>query len=450
MRCTSPSTSASTSPGRQRPATVSASRVAWQTSAYRQAPAASAIAITSSSKRRDGSRTASAASACTGDRVGTTLTWIPSASASLGRGRAPPPGCPGRWAAPPPARRRSTGSRPADPRRTGSGAPRWRPRRRRSRPGRAVGHHHRRPRRRPGCPVLRRAARHVRPGRELGRANRVTEIRYGRPATTPASIAAPTSSTWTWTCQVAVAPARVAGHHERVAQPGQFRPSRSTASARRRAGTAPRTRTRGAGRSRRRWRSGPGRAGGGHAGGTVVRDRLDEGVEQEAEPAPPASTTPARARAGNCSGVRASAWSAAVGGGPGRRRAGRRCPPSAPVAAASTTVSRSPRPARPRPRTRRSAAARSAPASARPRTTGTPARASASPRRICDRIAPELPRAPSSAPRARCRSTRRVRSLRCPPRRGRRRRRHRPWSAPPARAAAACPRRGNASRPRSA
>src|SRR5205085_2765827 len=83
MRLTSPSISAMTSPGWQTPATVTASRTAKVTSAYRHAPAASAIATRSSSKRRPGSRTASAASACTGDRVGTTPTRTPSARASV-------------------------------------------------------------------------------------------------------------------------------------------------------------------------------------------------------------------------------------------------------------------------------------------------------------------------------------------------------------------------------
>ena len=71
-----------TSPGTQRPATVIASRLAMVTSADRQAAAASAMAITSSSKRRDGSRTASAAKACTGERVGMTRTFTPSPKAS--------------------------------------------------------------------------------------------------------------------------------------------------------------------------------------------------------------------------------------------------------------------------------------------------------------------------------------------------------------------------------
>ena len=62
-----------------------------QTSAYRQAPAASAIAITSSSKRRPWSRTASAASACTGERVGTTPTLIAVPVRLARRPRSPPP-----------------------------------------------------------------------------------------------------------------------------------------------------------------------------------------------------------------------------------------------------------------------------------------------------------------------------------------------------------------------
>ena len=69
-----------------RPATVSASRLGdGAPPPYRQAPAASAIAITSSSKRRAGSRTASAASACTGDRVGHHADPDPAARASRPR-----------------------------------------------------------------------------------------------------------------------------------------------------------------------------------------------------------------------------------------------------------------------------------------------------------------------------------------------------------------------------
>ena len=56
------------------------------TSAKRVAAAASAIATTSSSKRRLGSCTATAASPCTGERVGTTATRTPS-RAQLGGGR---------------------------------------------------------------------------------------------------------------------------------------------------------------------------------------------------------------------------------------------------------------------------------------------------------------------------------------------------------------------------
>ena len=76
---------------------------AVQTSPYRQAPAASAIAITSSVNGRAGSRTASAASACTGDRVGTTLTRTPVAGGLPGRRRWRPRGCWRRWAAAPPS-----------------------------------------------------------------------------------------------------------------------------------------------------------------------------------------------------------------------------------------------------------------------------------------------------------------------------------------------------------
>ena len=87
-----------------------------------------------------------------------------------------------------------------------------------------------------------RAAARVGGGAAAWSSNRVTEIRCGRPAATPASIAAPTSLTWTWTFQVAVAVAdrRPAS---RRAPPSVAAEPRRRPARRRRAGTAPRTRT---------------------------------------------------------------------------------------------------------------------------------------------------------------------------------------------------------------
>ena len=208
-------------------------------------------------------------------------------------------------------------------------------------------------------------------------AKRVTEIRYGRPAATPASIAAPTSLTCTCTFQVAAPSlAPVADDDQRVAQRGQRRPQprrppRPAASSRyctsyaysaepvSRATVSSR-----AGRARPSARAGP------------VPPRSPPRPARRAartSPRPPASTTPARASAGSCSGVRASAS-------------------AAPAAAARTTVAQvvAVRAARPRAAAaattrehgaldrlgdrrvrRRWPPQRSAAASARPRTAGT-------------------------------------------------------------------------------
>ena len=93
---------------------------------------------------------------------------------------------------------------------------------------------------------------------------------------------------------------------------------------------------------------------------------------------PPASTRPARATATRLSEVIRPA----------------------PSAAAASTDSTVPSTGRATAAYAASVAARSARASSSPRTATPRANASAIPRRICDRITPELPRAPSSAPRA--------------------------------------------------
>src|SRR5690606_37117591 len=161
---------------------------AQHSSAYRQAPAASAIAITSSSNRRLASRTASAASACTGERVGITETRMSSTAASsaaafetacafgsfgstttwparvarIAASTSPVAGLAPTTTAPSPANSWASPSPLAT-----TTAP--------------------------------RAA-----GSRFGTvsSNLVTEIWRGRPASTPASIAAPTSLTWTCTFQV--------------------------------------------------------------------------------------------------------------------------------------------------------------------------------------------------------------------------------------------------------
>ncbi|CAM5371364.1 hypothetical protein SFUMM280S_09604 [Streptomyces fumanus] len=81
ITATSPSTRPRTSPAWQTPAEVHASRSATVTSAYRVAPAAEVIATTSSSKRRPGSWTASAAMPWTAERVGIRATRTPEARA---------------------------------------------------------------------------------------------------------------------------------------------------------------------------------------------------------------------------------------------------------------------------------------------------------------------------------------------------------------------------------
>ena len=150
------------------------------------------MAITSSSNRRDGSRTASAASACTGDRVGHHAD--PDA-----RRRGPPRPRPAatavhvacRWAAattwPAPVARIACSSSAVD----GScvvgppPSPRpSRPRRAKSvgEPGAARDHHHRRPR---AAASDGAAGRRLAGASAIWSAKRVTEIRCGRPASDP-------------------------------------------------------------------------------------------------------------------------------------------------------------------------------------------------------------------------------------------------------------------------
>jgi hypothetical protein len=129
-------------------------------------------------------------------------------------------------------------------------------------------------------------------------------------------------------------------------------------------------------------------------------DHLGEGVEQHTEAAPARVDDAGPGQRRQLLGVRASASRAAVAAAPTTTL---RSPESAPVAAsaaARATERTVPSTGVATARYAASAAAVSAAANARPSAAGIAASASARPRSNCDRITPELPRAPSSAPRA--------------------------------------------------
>src|SRR5829696_4623167 len=238
-------------------------------------------------------------------------------------------------------------------------------------------------------------------------ASGVTEMRCGRPASMPASMAAPTSATWMWTFH-----SRPLG----VSTPTMTRLSPSAASRSWRRATAASSVS-----ASRYWTSLPGPAGGwcgrcspvswwpwsrraraGRAGSTPVTV-VTRASRTRQRPAPPASTTPASRRTASCAGVSS--------------RAAR-----APSAAARTTSASSVRPAStaataasaPERATVRnvpssgsatavyavSAAFSMAAAKSGPVAGGCPASWSARPRSNWARMVPELPRAPRTAPRA--------------------------------------------------
>ena len=186
-----------TSPGRQTPAMVSASRVAMVTPPWRVARAAPVIATTSSSKRAPASCTASAESTCTAAVVGTTATRMPSArapSAAVCATGTRSRWCGRRTTSGAPVRRTASSSSPLDGRRPGGADTTSAPASSSSAviPGPADTAT-------TACP-LRLPARLERTlGAGRWSPKWVTAIRCGRPARTPASIAAPTSSTCTCT-----------------------------------------------------------------------------------------------------------------------------------------------------------------------------------------------------------------------------------------------------------
>ena len=273
------------------------------TAPCRACRAVAVISRTSCSKLRPGSCTASAARPCTCAWVGITRPGHrPRRSRRSGRRPRRPAPSRGRWAARPPPRPRG-GDRLERPGRSTAGVP-GRPRP--STP--APGEH----RASPGPAATttmapRRVVRLLRAA-DICSAKCVTRTRYGRPARIPASMAAPTSSTWTWTLN-------------RPSPPTTTRESPSGASV------------------RRSWESArPGveevhHLVGGAVRGEVVRGhryrdvvlpiRVLTGVGRRPvsagsaasrmtlRPRPPASTTPASRSAWSCSGVRLRASRAA-------------------------------------------------------------------------------------------------------------------------------------------
>ena len=207
---------------------------------------------------------------------------------------------------------------------------------------------------------------------------------------------------------VAVTRRRRPPRASRPAPPGPPRSRVDGRLGRRRAGTAPRTRTRTSrspGRRSASRGSAAARTTGAAAGASPVTTSTSAS-SSTTSPRPPASTTPARASTGSCSGVRASASAAPSAAARTTVARSSESAATAATAAAVATVSTVPSTGSATAAYPALAAAVSARRDRRPRAAGTAPSASAVPASSCATITPELPRAPSSAPRAMHRSTR--------------------------------------------